>query len=78
MGTSGCADKGVEWDGDAGRYVELDLVGHDGDYCFTLNATDIKSGWTEMQAVRNKAQIWVFDALQDIRKRLPFGLKGID
>jgi hypothetical protein len=43
-----------------------------------LNVTDIKSGWTNMQAVCNKAQIWVFDALQDIRKRLPFGLKGID
>jgi hypothetical protein len=74
---------GVEWDEDAVGYEELDLVGHDGgntggDYCFTLNVTDIKSGWTDMQAVRNKAQIWVFDALQDIRKRLPFGLKGID
>ncbi|TFG74827.1 MAG: transposase [Chrysiogenales bacterium] len=74
---------GVEWDEDAVGYEELDLVGHDGgnaggDYCFTLNVTDIKSGWTEMQAVRNKAQIWVFDALQDIRKRLPFAMKGID
>lgn len=74
---------GVEWDEDAVGYEELDLVGHDGgntggDYCFTLNVTDIKSGWTDMQAIRNKAQIWVFDALQDIRKRLPFGLKGID
>jgi len=60
LGTGGCSDKGVEWDGDAVRYVELDLVGHDGDntggdYCFTLNATDIKSGWTDMQTVHNKA-----------------------
>jgi hypothetical protein len=74
---------GVEWDEDAVGYEELDLVGHDGgnvggDYCFTLNVTDIKSGWTEAEAVRNKAQIWVFDALQDIRARLPFELKGID
>jgi hypothetical protein len=74
---------GVEWDEDAVGYVELDLVGHDGgnaggDYCFTLNVTDIKSGWTEMHAVRNKAQCWVFDALQEIRTRLPFDLKGID
>lgn len=49
---------GVEWDEDAVGYVELDLVGHDGgntggDYCFTLNVTDIKSGWMDMQAVRN-------------------------
>lgn len=74
---------GIEWDEDAAGYVELDLVGHDGgntggDYCYTLNVTDIKSGWTEMEAVRNKAQCWVFDALQDIRGRLPFDLKGID
>jgi len=74
---------GVEWDEDAAGYVELDLVGHDGgntggDYCYTLNVTDIKSGWTDMQAVRNRAQCWVFDALQDIRSRLPFELKGID
>jgi hypothetical protein len=74
---------GVEWDEDAVGYEELDLVGHDGgntggDYCFTLNVIDIKSGWTDMQAVRNKAQCWVFDALQEIRARLPFELKGID
>lgn len=74
---------GVEWDEDAVGYEELDLVGHDGgntgsDYCFTLNVTDIKSGWTEMEAIRNKAQCWVFDALQDIRARLPFDLLGID
>jgi hypothetical protein len=74
---------GVEWDEDAAGYEELDLVGHDGghasgDYCYTLNVTDIKSGWTEMEAIRNKAQCWVFDALQDIRTRLPFALKGID
>jgi hypothetical protein len=30
-----------------------------------------------MQAVRNKAQIWVFEALKDIQGRLPFELLGI-
>lgn len=74
---------GVEWDEDAVGFEELDLVGHDGghasgDYGYTLNVTDIKSGWTDMQGIRNKAQCWVFDALQDIRSRLPFELKGID
>ncbi len=73
----------VEWDEDAVGFEELDLVGHDGghasgDYCFTLNVTDIQSGWTKMEAICNKAQCWVFDALQDVRKRLPFDLKGID
>jgi hypothetical protein len=31
-----------------------------------------------MQAVKNKARIWVFDALKDIKGRLPFDLLGID
>jgi len=31
-----------------------------------------------MQAVKNKAEIWVFEALKDIRTRLPFDLLGID
>jgi len=63
-------------------FVEIDLVGHDGgattgEYIQTLDVTDRYSGWTETQAVRNKAQEWVFAALQDIRRRLPFPLLGI-
>ena len=40
--------------------------------------TDVASGWTESQAVINKAQVWVFEALKEIRARLPFPLLGID
>lgn len=63
-------------------FVEIDLVGHDGgtsmgEYIQTLDVTDRYSGWTETQAVRNKAQEWVFAALKDIRRRLPFPLLGI-
>jgi len=63
-------------------YVQVDLVGHDGgctagEYCQTLDVTDLYSGWTETQAVRNKAQCWVFAALRDIRSRLPFALLGV-
>jgi hypothetical protein len=63
--------------------VEIDLVGHDGgdlsgDFAQTLDVTDVASGWTETQAVRNKAQIHVLHALQDIRSRLPFPLHGVD
>ncbi len=63
-------------------FVEIDLVGHDGgatagEYVQTLDVTDRYSGWTETQAVRNKAQEWVFAALKDIRRRLPFPLLGI-
>lgn len=73
----------AEWDEQRPGFVEIDLVGHEGgnprgDFIQTLNVTDVCTGWTEMQAVKNKAQIWVFEALKDIRERLPFDLLGID
>lgn len=73
----------AEWDQTQPGFVEIDLVGHDGgfahgDFCQTLDVTDVASGWTETQAVQNKAQVWVFAALQLIRARLPFALRGID
>jgi hypothetical protein len=72
-----------EWDDKRPGFVEVDLVGHDGgdacgDFAHTLDATDISTGWTETQAVKNKAQVWVFEALKDIRNRLPFEVLGID
>ncbi len=73
----------AEWDQSQPGFVEIDLVGHDGgsshgDFCQTLDVTDVASGWTDMQAVINKAQVFVFEALQAVRQRLPFVLKGID
>lgn len=72
-----------EWDERKPGFVEIDLVGHDGgqasgEYLQSLDVTDVYSGWTEVQAVRNKAQVWVFEALKEIRSRLPFPLLGID
>lgn len=71
------------WDEDMVGFMEIDLVGHDGgnirgDFSWTLNCTDVKTGWSEQMAVYNKAQMRVFAALKDIRSRLPFPLKGID
>jgi hypothetical protein len=73
----------AEWDEQCAGFVEIDLVGHDGgvvagDYCQTLDLTDIATTWTETMAVRNKAQAWVFAALKKLRKNLPFPLLGID
>lgn len=72
-----------DWDDVKPGFVEVDLVGHDGgdpkgEFAHTLDLTDVCTTWTETAAVRNKAQQWVFDALKDIRKRLPFPLLGID
>lgn len=72
-----------EWDESKPGFLEIDLVSHGGgdergEFCQTLSATDVYSGWTETEAVRNKAQVWVFEGLTRIRARLPFDLLGID
>lgn len=74
---------GTDWDDARPGFIEIDLVAHCGDstrgeYCNTLDATDIATGWTETRAVKNKAQVHVFAALKDIREALPFPLLGID
>ena len=73
----------ADWDENRPGFVEVDLVAHEGgvaagDYCQTLDMTDIATTWTELLAVRNKAQVWVFEALQKLRKNLPFPLLGLD
>lgn len=72
-----------EWNEQRPGFVEIDLVAHDGglaagEYLYTLDMTDVYSGWTEVQAIQNKAQVWVFAALKDLRAKLPFALRGID
>jgi hypothetical protein len=72
-----------EWNEQKPGFVEIDLVGHDGgdasgEFCQSLDVTDVCTTWTETRAVQNKAQVWVFKALTDIRKSLPFQLLGID
>ncbi len=72
-----------EWNENAPGFFEMDLVAHDGgvaagEYCQTLDITDVFSGWTEMGAVPNKAQRWVHEELKAIRLRLPFELAGLD
>lgn len=72
-----------EWDEGVPGFLEIDLVGHDGgdgsgDYIQSLNCVDICTDWTETVAVRNKAQVWTFNGLREVRERLPFELLGID
>ena len=72
-----------DWNEQRPGFVEIDLVGHDGgdshgEFAQTLDVTDVCTTWTETEAVRNKAQKWVFDELKNIRQRLPFPLLGID
>jgi hypothetical protein len=71
------------WDDARPGFVEIDCVGHEGgdprgDFCQSLDVTDIATGWTEPRAVKNKAQRWVFAALLEISAAYPFPIRGID
>jgi len=73
----------ADWSDLRPGFCEVDLVAHDGgsafgEYAFTLTLTDVATGWTELAMVPNKAQAHVFAALQEIRRRLPFPLLGLD
>jgi len=73
----------ADWQDSEPGFLEIDLVAHDGgspsgDYAQTLDAVDVATGWTETMAVKNKAQKWVFQALEEIIHRCPFPVKGID
>ena len=72
-----------EWDGAVPGFCEIDLVGHEGgnstgEFCCTLTVTDVATGWTVNRAVKNKAAVWVAEALDHVRRVLPFPLLGID
>jgi hypothetical protein len=72
-----------DWDETVPGYLEADLVGHDGgngagEFCFSINFTDVATSWDEPVAIRNKAQKWVTCATDTIRGRLPFAMLGID
>ena len=73
----------AEWTEDLPGFVEIDLVGHEGgnssgEFCFTLTVTDIATGWTINRSVKNKAEIWVFEALEYVIAQFPFPILGID
>jgi hypothetical protein len=73
----------AEWSEDQPGFVEIDLVGHEGgnssgEFCFTLTMTDIATGWTVNRSVKNKAAIWVVEAIDYAASQLPFPILGID
>jgi hypothetical protein len=73
----------AEWQEDQPGFLEIDLVGHEGgnssgEFCFTLTMTDIATGWTVNRSVRNKAAVWVGEAIDEASSRFPFPILGID
>ncbi len=71
------------WQANEPGWVEVDSVSHSGGssqgrFGYTINLTDLFSGWTECRAVLGKGSYGVLMALEEIRQALPFKLKGID
>ena len=64
-------------------FFEIDTVSHDGgnasgEHIYTVTATDISVGWTEIRPVLNKAQRWVKESIEDIKNTIPYKMLGID
>jgi len=63
-------------------HCEIDCVAHcggslSGSFAWTLNLTDIVTGWTECEAIWSKDGASVRRALTAMRNRLPFALKAL-
>jgi hypothetical protein len=64
-------------------WMESDTVSHSGPnaagrFAYTLDHTDLFSGWTELTAMLGKTAVEVVAKTDEVRKGLPFALKGID
>jgi len=71
------------WQEGVPGFLEMDLISHDGglakgDFAWTLVLTDIETQWTELVPVKNRAQVWTFQALQEALQRFPFPIRGLD
>jgi transposase InsO family protein len=72
------------WDEKQPGFCEIDTVSHDGGgeinpyYAWTLTVTDVALCWTEVRALKNKAQKWTMEAANDIYEAFPVPIKGID
>lgn len=73
----------ADWDNAKPGFLEIDSVHHCGtslfgDYLFTLDTTDVSTGWNECCAHLGKGEYRTLQALETIKGRLPFPLLGID
>ncbi|MEO6942320.1 MAG: transposase family protein [Terrimesophilobacter sp.] len=62
--------------------VAIDTVAHcghttRGQYAFTLTVTDVFTGWTINKAIRNKAAVWVAEAMDEINTDFPYPIDHV-
>ena len=71
-----------EWNDAEPGFIQIDLVGHEGgdnngSFFFTLDATDVATGWTEALTVHSKGERIVAAGLEELWVRFPFHIHGI-
>ena len=71
------------WDVPEPGWFEIDSVSHsgssaEGQFANTINQTDLSCGWTECRAILGKLAESVKWAIEEMRRDLPFDLKGLD
>lgn len=72
-----------DWDNTKPGFLEIDTVHHNGgnpsgEYIHTLDTTDVSTGWNECQALMGRGERFLVQAVEEIKKRLPIPLLGID
>ena len=72
-----------QWDETVPGFLEADTVAHcgasmAGSFVFTVNATDLATGWSEQRAVWGKGEREVLAAVISIEHMLPFKVRGFD
>jgi len=73
----------TSWDTGQVGFAEMDTVAHNGgdpsgEFIYSLDLTEIYSGWSEQYAVLGKGEIGIIRALDQIRHGLPYDLRGLD
>lgn len=73
----------TEWDTSQVGFVEMDTVAHNGgdpsgEFIYSLDAVEIFSGWSEQIAVLGKGEQGIVQAIDEVKKTIPFILKGLD
>lgn len=73
----------ADWEETQPGFLEIDSVHHcggnpAGDYLYSLDSTDVATGWNECCAHLGKGEIRTVAAVEAIKSRLPFSLLGLD
>jgi hypothetical protein len=72
-----------QWDESRPGFLEADTVAHCGNsllgmFAYTLDCTDIATGWTEQRAIWGKGETGILQQIHHIEQSLPFPLLGFD